>query len=230
MANSGQKIALVTGGNRGLGYGTCQSLIGLGYEVILTSRDVAKGESSAKRLNAKYIPLDITSPESMDKVFEQVSREYGRLDVLVNNAGVFLDRGTALEAKLDVLQATLTTNTFGPFLMCQRFIPLMQKSGSGRVVNVSSGMGQLSEMRGGYAAYRISKTALNAVTKIFASETWNTGILVNAVCPGWVKTDMGGAGADRSLEEGVSGIVWAATLPKGGPSGGYFRDGKAIPW
>ena len=122
----------------------------------------------------------------------------------------------------------LATNLIGPFLLCQTLIPLMQ--GRGRVVNVSSGMGQLSEMGGGFPAYRMSKAGLNALTRIFARELEGTGVKVNAVCPGWVRTDMGGAGAARSVEEGVATTVWLATLPDDGPSGGLFRDRKPIPW
>jgi NAD(P)-dependent dehydrogenase (short-subunit alcohol dehydrogenase family) len=132
------------------------------------------------------------------------------------------------EASAAGLRAVLATNLIGPFLLCQMLIPLMQ--GRGRVVNVSSGMGQLSEMGAGFPAYRISKAGLNALTRIFARELEGSGVKVNAACPGWVRTDMGGAGAARSVEQGVATTIWLATLPDDGPSGGLFRDKKPIPW
>jgi len=231
MQSSGPKVALVTGGNRGLGYGACEALMAQGFDVILTSRSEAKGRESAKRLKARFRALDVTDPKSVSQAAEYVKREFGRLDVLVNNAGILPDKGSAFETSHQDLQATLATNTVGPYLMCQHFIPLMKINGYGRVVNISSGLGQLTEMDGGgYGAYRVSKAALNAVTRLFSVETHGSNILVNSVCPGWVKTDMGGPAAHRTLQQGVSGIVWAATLPDGGPSGGFFRDGKAIPW
>ncbi len=228
---SERKVALVTGGNRGLGLASCESLIAKGYEVVLTARSESEGLEAAKKIGARFRPLDVSHPKSVLDVAAYVKSEFGRLDVLINNAGIFPERGSAFETTVENLHAALTTNTVGPYLMCQQLIPIMKKNGYGRVVNVSSGLGQLTEMDGGgHGAYRISKTALNAVTKLFSSETHGSNILVNSVCPGWVKTDMGGAAAPRSLEQGAFSIVWAATLPEGGPSGGFFRDGKAISW
>ena len=129
-----------------------------------------------------------------------------------------------------MLQETLETNSFGPFVLCQKFAPLMKKHHYGRIVNLSSGMGQLSEMNSGWPAYRMSKSALNAVTRIFADEYGDAGVLVNSVCPGWVRTDMGGPGAERMPEDAAKGIVWAATLPDDGPTGEFFRDGESIAW
>jgi NAD(P)-dependent dehydrogenase (short-subunit alcohol dehydrogenase family) len=160
--------------------------------------------------------------------------EFGRIDCLVNNAGIFPDPAPGSEgssvfrADLDTVRRALETNTLGALLVCQALIPLM--GGRGRVVNVSSGMGQLSEMNGCCPGYRLSKTALNAVTRILADELRGTGVKVNAVCPGWVRTDMGGPEATLSVEEGARGIVWASTLPDDGPSGGFFRHGEPIPW
>lgn len=232
------KIALVTGANRGLGLASSKELAKKGYKVILTGRDRQEIEKVQKELlkagiETDCLQLDITDSKSIEGLAKHIEKKYERLDVLINNAGIFPKVGSendTFRATAGEIKKTFTTNTVGAFEMCQHFIPLMKKNGYGRIVNVSSGMGQLSEMEKGYPAYRISKTALNAVTKIFAEETLGTDILVNSVCPGWVKTDMGGESAPRSLGEGAASIVWAATLPKGGPTGGFFRDGKKLEW
>lgn len=236
------RIALVTGANRGLGFETSRQLGKLGYHVILTSRRPTEGEEATAKLEQEgckvsFHPLDVAAGNDYVPLFTWIEKEVGRLDVLVNNAGVFLDSKagefnptSALTISPELILRTFEINTLSAYRMCQTFFPLMQKNGYGRVVNVSSGMGQLSEMEGGWPAYRISKTALNAVTKLFAAETWNQDILVNSVCPGWVRTDMGGQSAQRSPEQGADTIVWAATLPKGGPNGSFFRDRKPIPW
>lgn len=239
--NTKGKIAVVTGANRGLGLETCRQLAQRGLTVILTSRDEGKGQSAADQLRKEGLEvrpfaLEVTSARSIEKLRKFIADDYGRLDVLVNNAGVFLDpRGdgdpaasSVLRADIDTLRASMETNLYGPLRLCQALIPLMQ--GSGRVVNLSSGMGQLSEMNGGCPGYRFSKTALNALTRTLADELQDTRIKVNSVCPGWVRTDMGGPNATRPLEEGAATIVWLATLPDDGPSGGFFRDKQRIPW
>ncbi len=231
-----QKIAVVTGANRGLGFETCRQLGQKGFQVILTARDSSKGEAAAKELQNQglaviFSPLDVTDPVSIEKLSDFIRKQFGRLDVLVNNAGVLLDPdGSIFNAKIETIQQTIETNVYGPLRLCQALIPLMKEYNYGRVVNVSSGMGQLSDMDGGYPGYRISKTALNAVTRMLTAELQGTNILVNSVCPGWVKTDMGGANATRTLEEGVDTIVWLATLPDNGKTGGFWRDRKPIPW
>jgi NAD(P)-dependent dehydrogenase (short-subunit alcohol dehydrogenase family) len=234
------QIAVVTGGNRGMGFETCRQLARRGARVILTSRDPAKGDAAAGRLqgeglDVRHQQLDVADDDAIARLAEFIRSEFGRLDILINNAGIVRGKDEPRERAMRTFEATpaglrevLATNLIGPFLLCQALIPLMQ--GSGRVVNVSSGMGQLSEMGSGFPAYRISKAGLNALTRIFASELEGTGIKVNAVCPGWVRTDMGGAGAARSVEEGVATTVWLATLLDDGPSGGLFRDQKPIPW
>ncbi len=233
------RIALVTGANRGLGLETCRQLAALGMTVILTSRDASLGRQAVKQiegpgLGLHYHPLDVTDAESIDALTGYIQEYHGRLDVLVNNAGIFPDTpshggsSSVFEAKLDTLRTSIETNTYGPLRLCQRLIPLM--NGRGRVVNVSSGMGQLSEMNGCCPGYRLSKTALNAVTRIVADELRDTQIKVNSVCPGWVRTDMGGAGADLTPAEGADTIVWLATLPDDGPSGGFFRQRSPISW
>jgi NAD(P)-dependent dehydrogenase (short-subunit alcohol dehydrogenase family) len=234
------KIAVVTGGNRGMGLEACRQLARRGARVILTSRDSEKGAAAATRLrdeglDVRHHQLDVADDASIGRLAEFIRSEFDRFDILVNNAGIVRGKDEPRERAMRTFEAmpagvreVLATNLIGPFVLCQALIPLMQ--GSGRVVNVSSGMGQLCDMGGGFPAYRISKAGLNALTRIFASELEGTGIKVNAACPGWVRTDMGGAGASRSVEEGVATTIWLATLPDDGPSGGLFRDKKPIPW
>ena len=235
------QIALVTGANRGIGLEVCRQLAQQGIEVILTSRTVQGKKAAAQLqkdgLHVRYHRLDVTTEKSRKQMYEWVVQKYGRLDILVNNAGIFLDNkdseifGTsAFQSSLNILRRTLETNVYGPFRLCQLFIPQMRKNAFGRVVNVSSRMGQLSTMEKGDAAYRISKTALNAVTRIFAEETVGDNILVNSVHPGWVRTKMGGLSAPLTVEQGARGIVWAALLPNGGPTGKFFQDGKEMEW
>jgi NAD(P)-dependent dehydrogenase (short-subunit alcohol dehydrogenase family) len=229
------KIALVTGANRGIGFETCRQLSQLGLTVVLTSRDTVKGEVATKQLKDKGLDvvfhrLDVSVKNDIEYAFDRINQQYGQLDVLVNNAAILYDTfQSAVNADLEVVGKALTTNLYGPWLLCQAFIPLMKGSGYGRIVNVSSGAGSLHYMGGGTPAYGISKVALNALTRKLASELSGTGILVNSVDPGWVATDMGGRGG-RPVEEGAKGIVWAATLPDNGPSGGFFYDGKPEPW
>jgi NAD(P)-dependent dehydrogenase (short-subunit alcohol dehydrogenase family) len=174
------------------------------------------------------IQLDVTDRASVDAARDRVASESGRLDALVNNAGVYGDPIGAADYDLDRAHEVLEVNTFGPWRLIEAFLPLMRSSSQPRIVNVSSGAGQLSDMNGGRAAYRISKSALNALTRTVASdERW---VKVNTMCPGWVRTDMGGGAAPRSVEEGADTAVWLATLPDDGPTGGFFRDRKAIPW
>lgn len=239
--NAKNKFAAVTGANRGLGFETCRQLARQGLQVVLTSRDEAEGRAAVAKLEeeglkAHYHPLDVIEPESIEAFSHFVREELGQLDVLVNNAGVFLDEAgtnkhaSIFESQVDTVRATLETNVYGPLRLCQMFIPPMRQHGYGRVVNISSGMGQLTEMNGCCPGYRLSKAGINVLTRIFADELQGTNVLVNSVCPGWVRTDMGGPNAHRSPEQGVDTIVWLATLPDGGPSGGFFRDRTPIPW
>lgn len=232
-------VAVVTGGNRGLGLETCRQLGVKGYRVVLTARREKEGQAAARTLqgeglDVRFHPLDVTDDASILRLRDFIRDQFGRLDLLVNNAGIFPDptpgsgRDSLFDARLDTVRRGFETNALGPLRLCQALIPLMQ--GRGRVVNVSSGMGQLTEMNGGSPGYRLSKTALNALTRILADELQGTGIKVNSVCPGWVRTQMGGPEATLSVEEGARGIVWAATLPDEGPSGGFFRHGQPIAW
>ncbi|OUL20951.1 short-chain dehydrogenase [Nostoc sp. T09] len=228
-------LAIVTGANRGIGLEVTRQLAHQNITVILGARDLEKGKAAAEILaneGFEVLPrwLDVTNQQSIDRLATEVKEKFGRLDILVNNAGILYDTWQqAIDANLDTVRAALETNTFGPWRMCQAFIPLLRQSQRGRIVNVSSGAGALTSMSSGIPAYGVSKAALNALTRKLADELRETGILINAVCPGWVATEMGGAGG-RPIEQGAAGIVWAATLPEDGPSGGFFRDGKPLAW
>lgn len=230
-----KKIALVTGANRGLGFETCKQLSQLGVTVLLTSRDPTKGEVAAKQLIDKgldviFYQLDVSDRSNIKDIFTKIENQFGRLDILINNAAILYDKDqSTMNADLELVSKALTTNLFGPWLLCQAFIPLMEKNGYGRIVNVSSGAASMHYMEGGTPAYGISKVALNALTRKLASELGRKNVLVNSVDPGWVATDMGGHGG-RPIEDGCRGIVWAATLPNNGPSGGFFHDGEPELW
>ena len=182
--------------------------------------------------------MDVTLESSVKKLFNFIENKFGRLDVLINNAGVLLDprshggnnKFSIFDTPLQILEDTMSTNVNGPFMMCQNFIPLMQKNNYGRIVNVSSRLGQLSQSSFGTPCYRLSKTALNGVTRIFADETKGYNILVNSVCPGWIKTDMGGPNAYLEAHEAIDSIIWLATLGDAGYSGGFFSERKQIEW
>jgi NAD(P)-dependent dehydrogenase (short-subunit alcohol dehydrogenase family) len=227
------RVALVSGGNRGIGLEICRQLAGRGIAVILGSRDEEAGREAAESLPGNVVAhqLDVADEESVDRLAAFVEGEFGRLDILVNNAGISNDGGQrGVDAELDRVREALETNLLGAWRLCGVAIPLMQRNDYGRIVNISTGLAALEDMGGGWPGYRVSKTALNALTRILASELRGSGILVNSVCPGWVQTEMGGSGAPRPVEEGADTPVWAATLPKGGPTGGFFRDRRPIPW
>jgi NAD(P)-dependent dehydrogenase (short-subunit alcohol dehydrogenase family) len=228
-------VSLVTGASRGIGSEVCRQLAGLGHTVVLTARSRVAAEKTARELSAgggavHPVVLDVTDPGSVAEAAEEVHRRFGRLDVLVNNAAITYDSWQrASTADLTVVSEAADTNLYGPWRTVQAFLPLLRASGHGRIVNVSSEVASLTNMGGGTPAYTASKAALNALTRMLAAELRSERILVNAVCPGWVATDMGGAGG-RPVRDGAAGAVWAATLPDGGPSGGFFRDGRALPW
>ena len=226
-------IALVTGANRGIGKEVCRQLGKKGYTVLLTARSLRKAQDTVANLKLKTLypaQLDVADPDSIRQLEQQVARQFGRLDVLINNAAINYDTWQrAISADLNVVQETLETNTYGPWRMVQAFLPLLRKSQHARIVNVSSGSGSLTDMGGGTPAYSVSKAALNALTRMLASELRHERILVNAICPGWVATDMGGSGG-RPVADGARGIVWAAMLPDNGPTGGFFRDGLPVNW
>jgi NAD(P)-dependent dehydrogenase (short-subunit alcohol dehydrogenase family) len=211
----------------------CRQLAERGYTVVMGSRDEEKGRVAAERLEGDMIPhqLDVSDAGSVDRMAAFLEEEVGRLDILVNNAAISNDEGQrGVDADLDRVRESLEANLFGAWRLCEIAIPLMRRNGYGRIVNVSTGLAALEDMGGGSPGYRVSKTALNALTRILASELRGSGILVNAVNPGWVQTDMGGSGATRPVEEGAEALVWAATLPNNGPTGGFFRDRHPVPW
>ncbi len=227
------RVALVSGGNRGIGLEICRQLAERDIAVILGSRDEEGGKEAAEKLPGHVVArqLDVADEESVDRLASFVEEEFGRLDILVNNAGISNDEGQrGVDADLNRVREALETNLLGAWRLCEIAIPLMQRNDYGRIVNISTGLAALEDMGGGWPGYRVSKTALNALTCILASELRGSGILVNSVCPGWVQTEMGGSAAPRPVEEGADTPVWAATLPKGGPTGGFFRDRRPIPW
>ena len=233
------RVALVTGANRGIGLEIARQLARLGLSVALGARDVEKGRAAAAALKAQglevaVVALDVTEDAGPSRAVAEVAHMFGACDVLVNNGAVLLDaggfEGSLLDLSADVARRTFETNVIGPLRMIQAVVPGMRERGYGRIVNLSSGAGQLADMGSGFPAYRMSKAALNALTRITAAELKGTNIKVNAVCPGWVKTDMGGPDAERSVEEGADTPVWLATLPDDGPTSGFFRDRKPIPW
>jgi NAD(P)-dependent dehydrogenase (short-subunit alcohol dehydrogenase family) len=213
-------VALVTGGNRGIGLEVCRQLAARGYDVVMGSRDVERGRAAGLDVDVRQ--LDVSDPASI------AALRLDRCDVLVNNAAIDYDTWQrAGTADLRVVEEALEVNLLGAWRITQALLPLLRASAHGRVVNVSSGAGSITTMTGGPPAYSVSKAALNALTRLLAADL--RPILVNAVCPGWVATDMGGPGG-RPVSEGAAGIVWAATLPDDGPTGGFFRDGRPIAW
>lgn len=239
MAGSSSRrptLALVTGANRGLGLETARQLLARGLRVAMTGRDEAAVERARRNLgeagaNAIAVGLDVTDPAAIEAARRTIESRLGIADVLVNNAAILLDENADV---LDIFAGdyarTFETNLFGVIEVCRVFVPPMAAHGFGRIVNVSSSAGQLSTMSTYAPAYSMSKAALNAFTRSLAATYRDRGILANAVCPGWVRTDMGGHSAPRSVEEGADTIVWLATLPNGGPSGGFFRDRRQIAW
>lgn len=228
------RIAFVTGANKGIGFEVVRQLARKNYRVFLGARDDAAGQAAAEKLRAdgdiRFIKIDISKVDSVRHAAEEFSRTSERLDTLVNNAGLLLDDDKdVLTLTPQLFETTLRTNTLGALLVAQAFVPFLKKSDAPRIVNVSSGSGQLSDGADGWApAYSISKTALNGVTVQLAAAL--PKFAVNSVCPGWVRTDMGGTNANRSVAEGASGIVWLASDAPQGETGKFWRDRKVISW
>jgi NAD(P)-dependent dehydrogenase (short-subunit alcohol dehydrogenase family) len=220
-----ERIVVVTGAGRGLGREVVRQFVAAGDTVLQTSRGPTEPEAGAVPMR-----LDVAEPRSMAAFAREVADRFGRVDVLVNNAAIHYDTWqTAADADLGVVREALETNLLGAWRLTQELLPAIRNSGHGRIVNVSSEAGSLASMGGGTPAYSVSKAALNALTRMLAAELRKDRILVNAICPGWVATDMGGPGG-RPVADGASGIRWAADLPDDGPSGGFFRDGRPLPW
>jgi NAD(P)-dependent dehydrogenase (short-subunit alcohol dehydrogenase family) len=225
-----QPVALVSGASRGIGREIARQLAAdHGYAVLAGARD-PKAAGAPDHEGITFVQLDVADQASVDRLAERIESDPGRLDVLVNNAGIYGGHEGVADFELDDAHAVLETNLFGAWRLSQALLPLLRLSDHPRIVNVSSGAGQLEDMKGGRAAYRISKAGLNALTRILDADESGSGMLVNTMCPGWVRTDMGGASAPRSVEQGADTAVWLATLPGEGPSGGFFRDRKPIPW
>jgi NAD(P)-dependent dehydrogenase (short-subunit alcohol dehydrogenase family) len=232
-----RRIALVTGANRGIGFEVSRQLGRQGYDVLMGGRDAAKITQAAHALaaeNLTVVPLqvDISDPASIEAAAAQVSRDYTHLDVLVNNAAIYyMERRKATNADLSLAQAAVQTNVLGAWHMALAFLPLLRKGTHARIVNVSSESGSLAHMQTSYdsAIYSMTKAALNAVTRMLAVDLRADGILVNSICPGWVDTEMGGPGG-RPIPDGAASVVWAVNLPDDGPTGGFFQDGKPLPW
>jgi NAD(P)-dependent dehydrogenase (short-subunit alcohol dehydrogenase family) len=226
------RIALVTGGNRGIGFEVCRQLAACGFGVVLGARDPAKGEAAARAISGgvRSIALDVGDPRAPDRVIGELHDQNIHIDVLVNNAAVHYDTWQSVEnADWSIVREAFEINLFGAWRMAQAVAPMMRIAGWGRIVNVSSESDSLASMGSGTPAYSTSKAALNALTRVLAAELSGSGVLVNAVCPGWTATDMGGRGG-RPVTAGAVSVLWAVELPDDGPTGGFFRDGQPLQW
>jgi NAD(P)-dependent dehydrogenase (short-subunit alcohol dehydrogenase family) len=232
-----EKIALVTGANKGIGLEIVRQLATAGFRVFLTARDSQRGEEASQKLqqdglNVEFLQLDVTDFTSIDRLAKELASRTDHLDVLVNNAGILLDapNSSVLDVESEVILQTLQTNTLGPLRLIQKLVPLLSKSNAGKVINVSSGGGQLTDMGNWAPAYCLSKTALNAVTGMMAAALKDKHIVVNSICPGWVRTDMGGSNASRSVQQGADTVTWLATEAPSDLTGKFLRDRTVIPW
>lgn len=228
------KTALVTGGNKGIGFAIARGLLDAGFEVIVATRSLEKGQAAADKLQSadtkvRAVQLDVTDDRSIENAVKFLSQELDRLDVLVNNAGIYPDKDVnILTASRDLLDRAMNTNTFGPVRVTQAFLPLLSKATRARIINVSSGYGALEDLSANVPSYCLSKLALNGATIMLAEALRPNGIAVYAMCPGWVRTDMGGESAPRSPEQGADTAIWLATEASPDNSGKFFRDRQEI--
>ena len=229
------RIVVISGANRGIGLELAGQLAAAGDTVVLGSRDPAKGVAAAASLLRSGLdvdarPLDVTDATGLADLAAGIEADHGRVDVLVNNAAIHYDTWQlASNADLDIVAEAIDTNLLGAWRTTLALLPVLRRSSHGRIVNVSSGAAELTGMTGGIPAYKVSKAGLSALTLMLADELERDSILVNAVCPGWVATDMGGPGG-RPVADGAASVRWAVDLPDDGPTGGFFRDGNSIPW
>lgn len=244
MPGHDKRVALVSGANRGLGFAISRGLAELGITVILGARDSKKGAQACSRLkrrglDAHFETLDVANKTTILTAAKRIQARFGRLDILVNNAGIMIDsEESVLNVSWHTISKTLQTNVMGPVRLCKSCIPLMKSGGYGRIVNLASSLGSLTEMAAADStaasvrtpAYRLSKTALNCMTILIAREVRDANILVNSACPGWVRTELGGDEAPLTPQQGADTPIWLATLPDGGPTGGFFRERQLIPW
>ena len=229
------KVALVTGANKGIGYEIARQLGEKGYHVLVGARKPDAGKQAVASLqqsgaSAEFVEIDVSDRASIENAAKAVAAQFDHLDVLVNNAAMMQDEKNVTEVSDDIFLRTLTTNTLGPLRVTQAFLPLLTKSSQASIMNLSSGLGQLNDMGDTYPAYSISKTAVNAVTRQFAAALRDKSIAVNSVCPGWVKTDMGGPNATRTVQQGADTVTWLATEAPRDLTGQFFRDRKPIAW
>ncbi|URJ47323.1 SDR family oxidoreductase [Paenibacillus polymyxa] len=238
------KIVLITGGNKGIGFETARQLGNMGYEILIGARSEEKGHEAVtfletENIKAKTVVLDVTNPSSVLSAVEWIEQEYGYLDILINNAGVFFEGNTPpSELELSILKNTYETNVFGVFSVTKAILPLLKKSSAGRIVNLSSGLGSLtlnsdptSEFYNvNSLAYNSSKTAVNALTVFFAKELRDTPIKINSVCPGFTATDLNGNSGYRTVEQAASSVVKLATINNDGPTGSFFDENGVVPW
>ncbi len=231
-----RKTVLITGANRGIGLETARQLARRGFHVVIAARDEAGGRRTADELQAgggqaTFLRLDVSRSDSIRSAAQELAGRSERLDVLINNAGIYPDKGvTVLTLSRDQVDQTLQTNTFGPLEVTQAFLPLLRRAPAARVINVSSGYGQLDSLSPDVPSYCLSKLALNGVTLLLARALESEGIAVNSMCPGWVRTEMGGPNASRSVEEGADTAVWLASEAPQHLTGRFFRDRQEIPW
>ena len=236
-----RKVAIVTGANRGLGHALTKALAEDDYKVFMVGRNKIEIDNASAKLQEAGLDIegfeaDVSKARHITALSSYVSSQFDHLDLLNNNAGIIIEPGgldsqvTCFTINPELVEEAFSVNTVGALRLVQAFYDLLKKARQPRIVNVSSGMGSIAHMEAGWPAYRMSKAAMNALTVILAKELVDTRIKVNSVDPGWVRTDMGGPNADRSIEEGIEGILWAAKLAPDGPTGGFYKDGKLLDW